>query len=212
MYRVSLKPETLIYVSENKSLAGKEEKATEGEASGRKLVVTFFEDCEDGLVHRVDREGCTLRPQLLNIAEILQILGCALPPDPERTTATTELLLEAHYQHLHIVCCTCTLDTENHEVHVYSISDEVDAEEAMALELTPETRTKMVLARSLQRAEALGPDEPLERVWASPLATLQARCEALFPVPAAAALPAGGRGRRGGRGRGRARGRAPGGG
>ena len=81
MFRISQRPETLVYVSENKSLAGKEDKATDGEASGRKLVVTFFEDGDDGLAHRVDREGCTLRPQLLSIAEILQILGFIVPPD-----------------------------------------------------------------------------------------------------------------------------------
>ena len=97
MFRISQRPETLVYVSENKSLAGKEDKATDGEASGRKLVVTFFEDGDDGLAHRVDREGSALRPQLLNIAEMLQALCFALPPDPERTAATTELLMEEHY-------------------------------------------------------------------------------------------------------------------
>ena len=38
MYRISQHPETLIYVSENKSLAGKEDRVTEGEAAGRRLV------------------------------------------------------------------------------------------------------------------------------------------------------------------------------
>ena len=149
MYRISQKPETLIYVSENKSLAGKEDKAIEGEASGRKLVVTFFEDGDDGLAHRVDREGCALRPQLLNIAEMLQALGFALPPDPERTAATTELLLEEHYQNLRIVRLTCTCDTEAPEPHVYTLSDDVDAEDAMALETSPDARTKMVLVREV---------------------------------------------------------------
>ena len=81
MYQISEKPDTYIYVSENKTLAGKEDKALVGEATGRKLVVAFFE-LLDGLAHRVDRAGCTLRPQLLTLAEILQILGFALPPDP----------------------------------------------------------------------------------------------------------------------------------
>ena len=135
--------------SENKSLAGKEDKAIDGEASGRKLVVTFFEDGDDGLAHRVDHDGCTLRPQLLTLAEILQILGFALPPDPDRASATTELLLELHYQILHIARLTCTLHSEPPEMHVYSLSDEVDAEEAMALEIAPDVRTHMVLVRSL---------------------------------------------------------------
>ena len=202
MYKISQKPDTILYVSENKTLAGKEDKANEGEASGRKLVVTFFEAGDDGKVHRVDREGCALRPQLLNIADILQSLGFVLPPDPARTSAVTELLLEEHYQTLQIMRFTCALDTEAPEVHVYSLAEEVDAEEAMALELSPEARTKMVLVRSLQRADALQEDETLERAWASSLATLQARAAPLFP---AAPARAGGRGR--GRGRGRGGGR-----
>ena len=177
--------------------------------------------------HLVDREGRTLRPQLLTLAEILQIRGFALPPDPERTSATTELLLEEHYQNLNIVRFTCTLNAEAPEVHVYSLSDEVDAEEAMALELSQETRTKMILVRCLQRAEAFEEDETLGTVWASSLATLRARAAPFLPVPAAAPPPArgrgggrdGGRGRggggaprggRGGRGPGRARGRGRG--
>ena len=42
MYQISEKPDTYIYVSENKTLAGKEDKALVGEATGRKLVVSFF--------------------------------------------------------------------------------------------------------------------------------------------------------------------------
>ena len=70
--------------------------------------------------------------------------------------------MELHYQNLHIARFTCTLQPEAPEVHVYSFSDEVDAEEAMALEIAPDARTKMVLVRSLQRAEALQEDETLE--------------------------------------------------
>ena len=36
MYRVSCKPSLVIYVAENKTLAGKEDRAYEGEAMGRK--------------------------------------------------------------------------------------------------------------------------------------------------------------------------------
>ena len=204
MYKISQKPDTILYVSENKTLAGKEDRNLEGEAIGRKLVVTFFEEGGDGLVHRVDRDGCTLKPQLLNIAEVLQILGFALLPEPERTSATTELLLEAHYQNLSIVRFTCNLETETPEVHVYNLSDEVDAEEAMALELPAQSRTKMVLVRCLQRADALDEGESLERCWASSLATLQARTAPFLPAPPPAPPGGGGRGRgrgRGGRGR-----------
>ena len=104
---------------------------------GRKLVVMLLEVIDDGLAYRVDREGLTLRPHLLNIAEILQIIGFALPPDPARTSAATELLFGTHYHQLHIVRLNCTVISETPEVHVYSLSDEVDAEEAMALEIDP---------------------------------------------------------------------------
>ena len=85
-----------------------------------------------------------MRPHLLNIAEILQLIGFALPPDPARTSAATELLFEAHYQQQYIVRLNFIVILEAPEVHVYSLSDEVGAEEAMALELAPEARTKMV--------------------------------------------------------------------
>ena len=74
MYNISER-KTLLYVSENKTLGGKEDRNTDGEAAGRKLVVTFFGETHDGFAYRVDRDGCTLRPQLLNVAEILLILG-----------------------------------------------------------------------------------------------------------------------------------------
>ena len=203
MYRVSINPGTLIYVSENKTLAGKEHGALAGEATGRKLVVTFFEECEDGLAHRVDRDGCTLKPQLLTLAEILQILGFALPPDPDRSSATTEHLVELHYQNLQIARLTCTLETAAPEVHVYRLSDMVCAEEAFALDAPADARTKMVLVRSLQRAGALQEDESLEKAWTSTLADLQGRTAALFPAPGAPPPAPRGRGRARGRGRGR---------
>ena len=82
-----------------------------------------------------------MRPQLLNIAEILQVLGFSLPPDPDRTSADAELLYEEHYQLLRITRHRCTLDPEAAEVHVYSLSDEADAEEALVMEAAPGART-----------------------------------------------------------------------
>ena len=146
-----------------------------------------------------------MKPQLLSIAEILQSLGFALPPDPDINTAETELLLEAQYLQLTIRRCTCTLVTEAPQVHVYSLTDEVDAEHALALELPQESRTKMVFARLLERADALEDDETLERAWAKSLPALQGRATPFLPAPAAPP-PAAGRGRGGRRGRGLGRG------
>ena len=44
MYRLALNPAVVLYVAENKTLAGKEDRTYEGEAQGRKLAVVLFED------------------------------------------------------------------------------------------------------------------------------------------------------------------------
>ena len=62
---------------------------------GRKVAVVFFETIDGGLVRRVHRDTLTMKQELLSIAEILQTIGgVAIPDDPERTAAHTELLLE----------------------------------------------------------------------------------------------------------------------
>ena len=118
---------------------------------------------------------------LLSTAAILQTLQATdLPPDPARTAAQTELLLETHYEHLEILRCTCTLEPADPEVHVYHLDGEVNAETALALELSAEHRTKMVLARALQRHGDLNQDETLQRAWGNNLAELRARTALLF--------------------------------
>ncbi len=88
-----------------------------------------------------------MKPQLLSSAGILQRLGCVLPPGPARTSAESEVLLEAQYHHLRSVRFTCTLGASAPELHVYHLSDEVGAEQAMALELTPAAGATMVITR-----------------------------------------------------------------
>ena len=44
MYRLSLNTAVVLYVAENKTLAGNEDRTYEGEAQGRKLAVVLFED------------------------------------------------------------------------------------------------------------------------------------------------------------------------
>ena len=217
MYRISEAPETFIFVAENKTLAGREDRVSEGEASGR-MVVTFFELDATGLAVRVHREDSIMRTQLLNIAELLLALGVAVPPDPDRSAADTELLLEQQYQHLNITRYTCNVDADAPEVHVYRLSDEQDAEEAFLHEATPGARTQIMLARLLQRSNLLDVDESVGRAWqTSTLARLQERAAPVLPPEApplpAPVLPPGppaplrGRGPGRGRGRGRARGR-----
>ena len=193
MYSLSLNPSVVLYVSENKTLAGKEDRTYEGEASGRKLAICFFEAAAGNLVQRVNRETLAMKLELLTIAEIVQACGFNLPPDPERSSAASELLLEARYQNLEIERFVPLLNSDAEEVHLYSLGEGQNAEEALALKLAPAHRTKMVLSRCLQRSEALQDDETLLSVWSLPLAVLQGRAAPLLagpPVPVAAAPPA----------------------
>ena len=191
MYRVSLKPSVVLYVAENKTLAGKEDRAYEGEALGRKLALVFFEDCDGGLVRRVDRGTLGMQQQLLTLAEILQTIGGVhLPPNAERTVAETELLLESHYQNLELIRFRCTHEPAAPQVHMYTLHDEAHAETAYCMSLNADQRTKMVLARALQRNEALPEGETLQNAWGESLATLRGRTAHLFPPPAAPAVPA----------------------
>ena len=205
MYSLSSSPCTIFYIAENKTLAGKEDKGYQGEALGRKLAVSFFEKVGENLVQRVDRESMRLQQTLLTIAELLQTIGgVEVPHDPERTAAATEVLLEAQYQNLTLKRFVCNLEPAADTVHLYTLSDEVHAEEALALELPPDHRTKMVLARCLQLSEHLGGEETLQSAWSQPLAALQVRAAPLLPVPvvppAAGVAPGRGRGRGKGRG------------
>ena len=199
-FRLTPFPAVLFYVSENKTLAGREDRGYEGEATGRKLMVSFFETIPGGMVRRIIRDGTSLHPQLLTIAEILQACGFRLPVDPLRSSAASEILLETQYQDLEILRFVGHLDTDAVEVHTYSLDSEVLAEDALALEAPFEQMTKMMLARFLHRNGAIHAGETLQTAWAEPLAQLQARAAPLLPRGG----PRGrGRGPRGLRGRGR---------
>ena len=210
MYKLSCSPSSILYVAENKTLAGKEDRTYEGEAMGRKMAIVFFREDAGGLVRRVHKETLALQQQLLSLAELLQTIGgVAVPPDPARTAADTELLLEASYETLEITRYRCTVQTAVDEVHTYVLDEGVDAEAAHALAVPSDHRTKMVLARALQRHQGLVANESLRDAWNLTLPTLQGRAAPLFP--AGPPGPADGRGRRGGRGRGgRGRARGPG--
>ena len=209
MYKLSISPSVILYVCENKTLAGKENKGHEGEAMGRKLSIAFFEDAPGpgGLVQRVNRESLALSPQLLTIAEILQTCGFILPPDPERSASTSELLLEEQYLHLELERFECTVEVAAPQVHMYSLSPGHNAEAALACEVPPEQRTKIMLSRCLERNEALEEGETLQAAWSKSLLALQARAAPYLPAPLAPPAPPRGRGR--GRGRGGGRGAPP---
>ena len=200
---------SIFLVLENKSLAGQEVRSHVGEASGRPLVVVFFEHLRGNLVQRTDRADLALKHRLLSLAELLRNLRVWTPPaDPGRSAADTEALLERHYQDLEVVRFTKCVEPDE-GVHIYSLESEVLAEVALVAELSPEHRTKMVLARCLERNDGLLPGESLQGAWGLPQPQLRARAASnLAPpvVPGAPGAPAPRARGRGGRGRGRGRG------
>ena len=123
-----------------------------------------------------------MEQHLLTPAEILQTIGeVHLPPSADRTAAETELLLESHYQNLELLRFRCTHEHAAPEVHMYTLHDEAHAETAHCMSLKADQRTKMVLARALQRNDAFGEGETLQKAWGESLATLRARTAHLFP-------------------------------
>ena len=146
-----------------------------------------------------------MKSVLLTVAEIAQAFGVILPPDPERTAATAELLLEAEFQTLDLRRLQGAVESGAAEVHIYSVFNEVQAEAAFAAETSHSQRTKMILARALQRHGATEDGETLHSLWSTPFAILEARAAPFLPTPPAPAEPPGK-----GRGRGRARGRGKG--
>ena len=124
------------------------------------------------------------------MAELMQTMEFGrLPADPERTAATTELLLEAHLQDLEILRFSCVVELAAPKVHVYSLGPEVHAEAAFALESPADHRTKMMLARALLRHERLLPEESLQTAWSLSLTVLTAQSRDLFPADPEAPAP-----------------------
>ena len=90
MYTLPCDPASILYIAENKTLAGKEDCSFEWEALGRKLTVVFFEKMPmpGSLVQRVNRETVGMQQNLLSIAEILQTLGAPVLPADQSDSHT----------------------------------------------------------------------------------------------------------------------------
>ena len=182
-FRFSSNLDVTFYVNENKILAGRPERG-EGEAVGRSLVLTFFEAFEGhpGLVRRVDREGASMRPRQMSLAELMQVCGILVPRDPERSSAQTEEILEEEFGRQDIRRLSGHLETEAEELHVYMLADEVSAEEAFVKETPFEALTKIALARHLER---LGRG-PRRANWQRTLGDLREEAGPLLGPPAEA--------------------------
>ena len=120
---------------------------------------------------------------LLRIAELLLALGdTVLPADPGRTAGEAELLLERRYAELDIIRFTCAIEPEAPDVHVFQLEDQVNAEVAMVSATPAKQRTRVMLARALDRNEELLDGESLQGAWNKSLADLTARTARLFPA------------------------------
>jgi len=212
------KPSVLFLVLDNKTLPGREERAA-GEATGRKLVLSFYElaSGDPDLAVPTHRATGALEFSLLTLAELLQTCQLGnLPLDPERTSADTELLLEAEFLNLDLTRYEGTAEPSA-APHAAHLGQGSHAEDAHCAETRLEDLTKMALARHLARSGALGQRETLRSAWSLTGTALRNRAAPLLPQPLPApqppqpapqAAPAGGRGGGGGRGaRGRGRGR-----
>ena len=100
----------------------------------RKVAVVFLERLPEpgNLVQRARRDTQGMHQCLMTIAELLLALGgIALPADPGRTAAETELLLERRYAELDIIRFACAIVPEAPDVHVFQLEDQGNAEVAM---------------------------------------------------------------------------------
>ena len=185
-YTISSNTKVLVYVAENKVLAGQEARNTQGEATGRKLVVVFYEFNDDNsMIQRVHRDTQGQLQQLLTMAELLQTIGGTdAIDDTSMTAAGKEVSLERLYETLEIVRYHGTVEPNAPDLHMYRLDNEVDAEEALLLSLPDEQRTKMVLARILQRHGLLQLGETLHSSWKiSTLADLRTLAAPAHPAP-----------------------------
>lgn len=217
-YAFADKPTVLFFVLDNKTLAGREERAT-GDATGRKLVLSFYSRTEHDadLVLPVKQNAGALPLDLLTLAELVQTCELStLPADPERSSAATELLIEAELLTLDLMRYEGTAEPEA-TPHAARLGEGCHAEEALCLETPLEDLTKMALARHLERNNELGARETLRSAWGLKQDALRNRARPLLPEHADQPVPhtPAARGRRGGRGgvggrrgQGRGRGRA----
>ena len=107
-----------------------------------------------------------------------------VPWAPVKSAAETESALEALYRDLTIYRYICRLEPAAPLVISNTLEAEVDAERAYAVEATGSQRTKMVLARALEKNDCLALGEDLKLAWRmNSLTTLQARDGHLLPAP-----------------------------
>ena len=135
---------------------------------------------------RVSQDVLGMQQELMTLAELTQTLCLlSLPEDPGRTSATAELLLEAHLQNLELLRMSCVVELAAPDVHMYSLSSETQAESALVFEAIADPRTNMMLTRRLQRIGSLRRQDTLQAAWSLPLTKLHEITRHVCPQPAA---------------------------
>ena len=116
----------VFHVAENKILAGREQRG-EGDAEGRVIVITFFEDSEGSspasrLVQPVDRSGTGLKPRISTVAELIKACGEPLPADVARlSVAEQEAYLEERFAAHDLRRFTGALETSADDRWTYAL-------------------------------------------------------------------------------------------
>ena len=145
------------------------------------MAIVFYESIPGDLARPVNGQQ-----HLLTLAELIQTIGGAhVPIDPGRSAAETELLLESQLRNMQVTRYTPILEPGAPVNHTNSLEDEMDAEHAYFLEVPATQRTKMVLARAIERNDRLDKGEDLITAWKKSLVSLQARGDHLRPPPPA---------------------------
>ena len=133
-----------------------------------------------------------MKQELLTLAELLQTLGgIAVPADPERTAAQTELLLESLYQGLDIqrINAPWNVVLLSRTSTAWMMLRQQRQHSAMSLlQIIGQT---MALAKALQRNDEFHAGETLQVAWNKSLGELRGRTAHLFPDPVVPPAPAG---------------------
>jgi hypothetical protein len=145
-------PDVIFYVQENKLLAGREERG-ESEAVARNVVLVFFEALpgNPGAVRRVARDTPGVITKMMTVPELMLTCGATLKANPARTSAQQELELETLFASLELKRWKGILETQAEETYVYTLHQEVNAEEAFLRESAFGSLTKVALARVIER-------------------------------------------------------------
>ena len=207
-----------LYVADNRTFAGREERATE-DALGRDISVQWFEAASLLELHEyvvspvavTELGGLSLMS--MTVAEIVRAAGAQAEVTPAMDARAEELAYEdiwldnglVVYKQEHLG----QPDDTGADLWRYKLYDAVDAEEHFWD--VSSTHDKVALSRMLSVRD--GDNTTWRRHYTkskSQLAALLAPAAPAAPVPVAAIAPVRGRGRAAGGGRGRARGKARG--